>query len=425
MTPEQLSIYNKNRIKKGLPTIYQVGDSYISTDSDDDAISDFSKYGEVTPYTTGLLTNVFNSSSLGKGEFNTQDFEKNIKQELDNISTSTQYLFDAVDAAQEAYTNAQQAASDAAAAQSTANDAYNQALANAQDIVTIKGDISDINTTIGSMDITIDGMQTQISGIVTDVSTNTGDISTITGQIEVMQPEIDSNTQGVNDYYNVWGVKTDASGMTRGAAFIQNQASPGDAAFIVDANFAVVNGDTNTPVLTIDAGTGELVFNGTVPGLSDAIQEAEDAYNTAEQAQNTAINALNSAAATSSATIASTINYGTFDHTITVVDNKDVSRTITLLPVIVSALSDNNDEANIWCTIWVNGVQTYSESVDFGYNVSSTLVGSWSGTMNPGSGNLSIRVQMGVGGNTYGNVSSISGMTVLATQHQESDFIVA
>lgn len=121
MTPEQLTVYNKNRIKRGLKPILDNGKVA------DDAISDFSKYGEVTPYTTGLLTSVFNTSSLAKGEFNTQDFEKNIKQELDNISTSTQYLFDAVDAAQEAYSNSQTAIANAADAASQAQDAANAA----------------------------------------------------------------------------------------------------------------------------------------------------------------------------------------------------------------------------------------------------------------------------------------------------------
>lgn len=124
MTPEQLRIYNENRRRTRRPLIRADG-----TETTDPIDVFQQEVDEVTPYTTGLQTTV-----------DDPDYAKNIKQELDWISNSTQYLFNAVNAGQEAYNNAQQAATDATnaynaaqAAQSAADAAQDDATSALQD----------------------------------------------------------------------------------------------------------------------------------------------------------------------------------------------------------------------------------------------------------------------------------------------------
>lgn len=334
MSKEALRIYNNNRRKIGLPPVKADG----TTATETDAQKQFDmQVNEVTPYTTGLSTPVFNSDSIADGTFNSADFEKNLKQEFDSISANSQYLMNAVQAAQDTWDQAIQAANDAADAQKAADQAQDDATAalqkaldNAQDIVTLYDDFDQVQIQIGDISDDVSGLEVTVesqgqtitqlqgsvndivteigdfdfNGIATQVTTNTGSINTINGTItNTLEPAIDANSDGVADYYDVWGVIDNTGQMKRGAAFISNESSPGDAAFIVDANFAVVDGSTKTPVLTIDSSTHELVFNGTVPDAQEALQKAEDAYNAAETAQTSAIAAATQTSLTNGKTV--------------------------------------------------------------------------------------------------------------------------
>lgn len=404
LTREQIRIYNANARKRGLTPIKDDAPNNLDTFTN--------LYDEVLPYTTGLSTPVTTYRNAD-GSINTDDFEKNVQDNLNDISTATQYLFNAIDAAKDGYDQAVQAGKDAEAAQETANDAYDKALANAQEIVTLHDDIDKINIDIGDIDSTITGIQTQ-------VTTNTGSITSLTGTVTTQGQEIDANTAGVQNYYDVWGVKDNTGGMVRGAAFISNESSPGDAAFVVDANFAVVNGDTKTPVLTIDASSGELVFNGTVPGLSDAISEAEAAQKAADQAQTDAINALNNAALTGSITKVMGSDGGTV--TITIYDNKTAARQISLLPCIASGIG-SSDQHSLSLSVALNGSTLFDKKIELGgYQMggqAGVLVYSHSFTMNPGAGNQVYTVTMGGGGL---DVKEFGNVTVLATPNTANDF---
>lgn len=226
MSRDALRIYNMNRRKRGLP---------ILTDDDTDTTDAQTAFqetvDEVTPYTTGLQTNT-----------DDEDYAKNIKNELDWISNSTQYLFNAVDAAQDTWDQAQQAAGDAAdaqasanAAQQTADDAYDKALANAQDIVTIQGDITGINTTIGTMQVDIANNTADITGLQTDV-TNAGATAS----------EALSVAQGVDDEYTAqWGVKTTVGSLQGGVGFFNNGTT---TLFCINAKDFIMTDGSSTVV---------------------------------------------------------------------------------------------------------------------------------------------------------------------------------
>ncbi|MBJ8376038.1 hypothetical protein I6M86_05695 [Citrobacter cronae] len=323
MSKEALRIYNANRRKKGLPLIQDDSDTFTQETE------------EVTPYITGLQTTT-----------DDPDYAKNIKQELDWISNSTHYLFDAVDAAQDAYTQAQQAASDA-------TDAYNAA----QEAQTTAND---------AMNTAITGLQEQQK------------------ELEDQQTQITANLNAVTQ------AQTDATN-----ALLQAE----DAAGI-----ATTANET--------AGT--------------AITNAATAQSAAEQTQTDAINAntqsleaLNQSALTSSVTASYDSGSGG-DHTITIVDNKEYTRTISVLPVVAIVAGTQQDSASVSMTAYVNGVQVFSQSHSV-HNESASIIFSYQFSMPPGSGNQTVRVVQSGGG----YVISFSNVTVLATQDGSNDFIVS
>lgn len=362
-----------------------------------DAIDTFQQEtNEVMPYITGLQT-----------ETDDPDYAKNIKQELDWISNSTHYLFDAVDAATEANANAQEAldqivtisddTSDIHAEigdlQATVADqqisidgntatisdisieldGFEQTVTTqystteqmegeitAQATVTLQSanDYTDSSITSLDIDARFDGVATQIkegddttltqaegytdaqitanNGSYVDVQiegaieslSNTyvtmtqvdgeidtkitdnnnnviyvkydGEIETIQNDIDGIQNdmttfggEIDANTNGVQNYYDVWGTITDVNGMYQGAAFIENVNSPNNAAFVVDANFAVVANGEAKPLLSVDNTTGTITMNATTPDAQAAQNSADAASATATEALSTAQGAVN------------------------------------------------------------------------------------------------------------------------------------
>lgn len=117
LTKEQIRIYNDNAVKRGLTPIKD-------TPNNLDTFSNL--YSEVLPYTTGLHAPVVAKQNVD-GTINTDDFEKNIQDNLNDISNATQYLFNAIDAAKDGYDTAIDAATTAGDAQQTANDAQQTA----------------------------------------------------------------------------------------------------------------------------------------------------------------------------------------------------------------------------------------------------------------------------------------------------------
>lgn len=212
MSKEALRIYNAQSLKMGRPL--------INDDSND--IDTFQQETEeVTPYITGLQTTV-----------DDPDYAKNIKQELDWISNSTHYLFDAVDAAKDAYTQAQQAASDATGAYNAAQDAQtaaNQAAKDALDALTAaeKADATAIQNAKDIVTINDD-----LTGITEDVSDANASAS-----------EALSVAQGVDDEYSAqWGIQTDVNDLKGGVGFYNDGTT---TYFVIAADvFAVFNGDT-------------------------------------------------------------------------------------------------------------------------------------------------------------------------------------
>jgi len=242
MTPEQLKIYNRMRAKKGLRMVGSDG-LYVE---ESDAQRQFDmQVDEVVPYTTGLTTPVFSENSISQGTFNSDDFVKNLKNELESISANSQYLMNAVNAAQDTWNQATDAASQAKSAADAAAEAQ-----------------KDINE-----------QQGQINQIVLDV-----------------QAAQEDATEALNEALAAAGLAETANG-TAGEAITEAAA----------AQQAANQASSDAQQAIIDAANAAGVAGGAETDAAKAIADSATALQQSQQAQNDAI-AANTAATNANTT---------------------------------------------------------------------------------------------------------------------------
>lgn len=395
MNKEQLRIYNENRKRKGLSLYEEEGDSpsFLVTNAD------------VYPYTVGFLgtTPVTDSYTI-------EDLKTSVSKELDSISSSTQFLFDAADSAQQAaddakvaYDNAQeaqaaadaaqddatQALSDADAAMQEAIDANTASIANAQDIVTLQGDFESINTTVGALSDTVTGISTTVSA----------QGESITEVTSIAQDASDTADGTATEYETQWGIKSDVNGIQRGIGFVQSGSS---SKVVVDADQFIVGTDLNNPVFSVSGDT--ITLNGNVK--ADSIEG--DMVNIAMK------------------------NIGTNGTaTFTIADDQDFPRIISIAPFAITASTGeapDHSSSSINVNITRNGtnVGSWSASSDNfeknGYYQGATC--SYEGTMTPGAGTQTIKVTVSSGIDDYAGVSC-SGCMCFVTKKGSGSLVVS